>query len=214
MGQAGELTKIISTRCDWNSSLLAAGAYILNLAQINTIAPATAQAEFLRCCGSTRWAVAMTAGRPFHTPAQLLAEAEEIWRRLAPEDWREAFAHHPKIGDLDNLRQKFAGTWQWSTGEQQGVPDAEEQVLQALAAGNTAYEEKFGYIFIVCATGKNAAEMLAILQLRLPNAPETEITIAAQEQKKITRIRLHKLLELDPPSAAFLLDLDTKATAP
>ena len=166
----------------------------MTLAHLNQLDPAAAQPELQRCCGSSRWVKEMISHRPFHDEAQLFAVAEQIWRRLAPEDWREAFSHHPRIGDLNSLREKFAHTRQWSTGEQAGMQDAAEEVLEALASGNTAYENKFGYIFIVCATGKSAAEMLAVLQQRLPHDPALEIKIAAEEQNKITRIRLEKLL--------------------
>ncbi len=131
---------------------------------------------------------------PFQTKEELFAAAEEIWFKLLPNDWLEAFAHHPKIGDLNSLRAKFASTQQWAAGEQAGVSAASEEVLKALAEGNTQYESKFGYLFIVCATGKSAAEMLAILQSRLPNDHATELQIAAIEQSKITKIRLEKLL--------------------
>jgi 2-oxo-4-hydroxy-4-carboxy-5-ureidoimidazoline decarboxylase len=169
----------------------------MNLARLNNLNQQTAQVEFLRCCGSLQWAQAMSARRPFQDEAQLFAAAEEIWRQLPPEEWREAFSHHPKIGDLDSLRQRFAATRQWSEGEQTGMQGATEETLAALAAGNAAYEKKFGYIFIVCATGKSADEMLAILQHRLPHAPAVEIKIAAEEQNMITKIRLEKLLHTD-----------------
>lgn len=131
---------------------------------------------------------------PFQNKEELLAAAEEVWFKLLPNDWLEAFAHHPKIGDLNSLRAKFASTRQWAEGEQASVSTASEEVLRALAEGNAAYERKFGYIFIVCATGKSAEEMLAILQARLPNEHATELFLAAVEQSKITRIRLEKLL--------------------
>lgn len=166
----------------------------MTLAYFNNLAQASALAELLRCCGATRWAVAMAQRRPFGSEAELLTAAEEIWQNLAPEDWREAFLHHPKIGDLAGLRAKFASTRQWSEGEQAGVAGAAEEILHALAQGNEAYERKFGFIFIVCATGKSAEEMLALLQQRLPNEPELELKIAAAEQAKITKIRLEKLL--------------------
>ena len=125
----------------------------------------------------------------------LLHQATKIWNDLTEADWREAFTHHPKIGgDVAALREKFASTSTWAEGEQAAVKEASQATLEALAAGNTAYEQKFGYIFIVCATGKTAAEMLALLQARLPNTPEIEIIIAMGEQDKITRIRLEKLL--------------------
>lgn len=166
----------------------------MTLIDLNNLALQTAQTEFLRCCGASRWAQEMAARRPFHDEARLFAAAEEIWQGLSPEDWREAFSHHPKIGDLDGLRKKFSSTRQWSADEQAGLAGVAETTLQALAEGNEAYEKKFGYIFIVCATGKSAEEMLALLQQRLRNDPGIEITVAAEEQNKITKIRLEKLL--------------------
>ncbi|MNT52311.1 OHCU decarboxylase [compost metagenome] len=120
--------------------------------------------------------------------------AEHIWRGLGPEDWKEAFEHHPRIGDLDSLKAKYANTRDWAAGEQSGAASAPEEVLQALAEGNQTYEAKFGHLFIVCATGKTAKEMLDLLQARLPNAPQVELGIAADEQRKITRLRLEKLI--------------------
>ena len=109
-------------------------------------------------------------------------------------DILEAFSHHPKIGaNIETLRAKFQQTAGWSASEQASVSQASDAVLQALAQGNIDYEAKFGYIFIVCATGKSAAEMLNLLQARLVNTPADEIKLAAAEQAKITRIRLEKL---------------------
>lgn len=148
----------------------------------------------LRCCGSKRWADAMAAGHPYRSRAQLLGEAERIWWRLGDGDWIEAFAHHPQIGtDLPALREKYGPTLDWSAGEQAGVEQADDETLAALAAGNVAYLERFGYIFIVCATGKSAAEMLELLRARLDNPPAAELRIAAGEQAKITALRLEKL---------------------
>lgn len=163
------------------------------LDRLNALLPQEALAEFMRCCGTKRWARGMTARRPFHSRSTLLAGAESLWSLLTAADWREAFSHHPKIGDVEGLRRKFATTSAWTAGEQSGIVGAEEEVLTALARGNADYEAKFGYIFIVCATGKSAAEMREILQGRLPNGPRTELRIAAEEQKKITRLRLEKL---------------------
>jgi 2-oxo-4-hydroxy-4-carboxy-5-ureidoimidazoline decarboxylase len=135
----------------------------------------------------------MTARRPFRHEADLFGAADQIWRGLTRADWLEAFASHPKIGDLDSLRTKFATTGAWAAGEQAGVAGAAEAVLQSLADGNAAYEAKFGYIFIVCASGKTAEEMLALLRQRLVNDPDEELRIAAAEQMKITCSRLAKL---------------------
>lgn len=130
---------------------------------------------------------------------ELLEDAEEIWFELSTDDWKEAFSHHPKIGDVDSLKKKFDAvdlvTTGWASGEQSGVNTASPQLLEALAEGNRQYEEKFGYIFIVCATGKSAEEMLGILHQRLRNSPEEEIKIAADEQNNITKLRLEKLVE-------------------
>ena len=137
----------------------------------------------------------MAARRPFSDAAQLLQAAEDIWWNLSDRDWLEAFSHHPKIGNVDNLRKKFASTASWSEGEQKGVNRASEKTLEQLAKGNNDYESKYGYIFIVCASGKSAEEMLAILQQRLHNKPAEELKIAAGEQSKITAIRLEKLCQ-------------------
>jgi 2-oxo-4-hydroxy-4-carboxy-5-ureidoimidazoline decarboxylase len=166
---------------------------MIDLNALNSWSEAEARAAFLRCCGSTRWTAYMTAIRPFLSEVNLFAAAEDAWRGLAREDWLEAFAAHPRIGDVDSLRKKFAATAAWSAQEQAGVSGASDEVLLALAEGNRAYEAKFGYLFIVCATGKTAAEMLALLRRRLGNAPEEELLHAAAEQAKITHLRLQKL---------------------
>ncbi len=166
----------------------------MTLDHLNTMPEEEASAAFLRCCGATQWAQQMTTRRPFADPDALLAAADEIWAGLSQDDWLEAFAHHPRIGDLESLRTRFAGTRAWAAGEQAGTATASEEVLHALAEGNRAYEERFGYIFIVCATGKSADEMLDLLHVRLPNASAAELPIAAEEQRKITRLRLEKLI--------------------
>jgi 2-oxo-4-hydroxy-4-carboxy-5-ureidoimidazoline decarboxylase len=150
----------------------------------------TARRVLYACCGSTRWVERMLARVPFESETALLAAAGEEWRALGPDDWREAFSHHPKIGDREALRKRFPATHHLSQQEQAGVAGATEDVLEALAEGNRAYEEKFGYIFIVCATGLTAEEMLERLRARLPNDPDVEMGIAAGEQEKITAIRL------------------------
>jgi len=164
------------------------------LQRLNDRTAAEARADLLRCCGSSRWAEALLAQRPFAEAESLYVAAESLWWDLEPADWREAFAHHPRIGDLDSLRSRFASTESWAAREQSGAQKAPEELLTALAEGNQAYEERFGYIFIVCATGKSDEEMLALLLRRLANVPQDEIRIAAAEQAKITRLRLEKLL--------------------
>ena len=164
------------------------------LSRLNESPAGEAGEELRRCCGAARWVEGMTARRPFSDGEALLAGADEVWWGLEESDWREAFAHHPKIGDADALRERFASTRQWAAGEQAGVRSATEETLIALAAGNRAYEGRFGHIFIVCASGKSADEMLSLLRARLPNEPRDEIRIAAGEQARITRIRLERLL--------------------
>ena len=166
----------------------------MTLAQLNTLSPDQARSEFIRCCGSAVWALRMTDSRPFTTVMDVYDTAGRIWQDLPEQDWKEAFSHHPKIGDLKSLKEKFAATANWAGGEQAGVKGAEEDVLHELAEGNRLYESRFGYIFIVCATGKTAGEMLAMLRTRLENDPAGEIKIAGAEQAKITRLRLEKLL--------------------
>lgn len=132
----------------------------------------------------------MAARRPFDSRERALEAAREEWFALNEDEWREAFAHHPRIGDVEGLRRKFGASRVLSEREQAGVDDASEEVLQALLEGNREYEARFGHIFIVCATGKSAGEMLALLRARLHNAPEEEIRIAAEEHAKICELRL------------------------
>ncbi|UOQ53132.1 2-oxo-4-hydroxy-4-carboxy-5-ureidoimidazoline decarboxylase [Hymenobacter cellulosivorans] len=166
----------------------------MTLSELNSL-PAPARAEALaKCCGATAWVQQLNVAFPIVDSDTLFQQAQDIWHRLCEADWREAFTHHPKIGDVNSLKEKFASTSQWAEGEQGAVKQASQETLEALAAGNNAYEQKFGYIFIVCATGKSAEEMLALLQARLPNSPEQEIRVAMAEQDKITRLRLKKLL--------------------
>lgn len=162
------------------------------LAALHAMSEEEAFEALHRCCGSTRWARAMATARPFAHRDHLVGEAERRWWWLDEADWKEAFAHHPRIGDLDNLRERFASA-AYSEAEQAGVLDADEGVLQALAEGNRAYEERFGFLFLVFASGTTAPQMLALLRDRLHNRPEDEIRFAAAEQVKITRLRLEKL---------------------
>ena len=147
----------------------------------------------LSYCGSGAWVARMLAHRPFGSDEQLHAMARQEWFALTPDDWREAFRHHPKIGDRASLAARFPRTAAWSEDEQRGAAGASGDTLDALAEGNRAYEEKFGYIFIVCATGKSAGEMLELLGERLRNDPQEELMIAAGEQAKIMELRLRRL---------------------
>jgi 2-oxo-4-hydroxy-4-carboxy-5-ureidoimidazoline decarboxylase len=166
----------------------------MTVEELNRLPEPEARATLERCCGSAAWVARMCASRPFADLDHVFREAERAGEPLRRDDWLEAFAHHPRIGDVEALRERFAGTATWASEEQRGASSGGEAMLAALAEGNRAYEEKFGYIFIVCATGKSADEMLALLRARLPHDPESELPIAAGEQMKITRIRLAKLL--------------------
>jgi 2-oxo-4-hydroxy-4-carboxy-5-ureidoimidazoline decarboxylase len=162
---------------------------LLNQARVNDAA-----AALRRCCGSERWVQAMLAARPYASSPELYALAEQVWQSLSADDYLEAFSHHPQIGEnLSALRQRFAATAALSAHEQAGVADAEEAVLLALREGNRAYRERFGFSFIVCASGKSAREMLALLEARSQSDRESELALAAAEQAKITRLRLEGL---------------------
>jgi OHCU decarboxylase len=165
-----------------------------DLAWLNSLPAEEAAQELLQCCGSKRWARNVAAARPFHTFEELSKRANEIWQSLDRDDWLEAFRSHPKIGEKKTAETVSAQTRQWSGHEQAGVNTASTETTNALAALNRAYEEKFGYIFIICATGKTSDEMLAALRERLDHDAVEELPIAAAEQSKITRLRLKKLL--------------------
>jgi OHCU decarboxylase len=163
--------------------------------RVNELSNDGAQAEFLKCCGSKRWARMMSEARPFANLGSLIVNAGSIWFGLSREDWLEAFSAHPKIGGKKAAAQQPEQAQSWSAQEQSGLSASALQTKAALAAGNEAYEERFGFIFIVCATGKSAEEMLSILNERMGNDRETELLNAAEEQAKITALRLAKLLE-------------------
>ena len=161
--------------------------------RIDEASPETARGLLRSCCGSTRWVERMLALRPFGATDRMLFAARREWFALTPADWTEAFSHHPKIGDRESLRARFPATHQLSEREQAGMGAASDQTIEALAQGNAAYERRFGYIFIVCATGKSAGEMLDLLTARLQNDPVTEIRVAAEQQDEITELRLRQL---------------------
>lgn len=157
---------------------------------IDAADPAQARALLRVCCGAQRWIERMMARRPFKDRETALRAARAEWFALSPADWMEAFTHHPRIGDRDAMRAKFAATRTLSEREQAGVIGAGDDVLDALLEANRTYEARFGYIFIVCASGKSAEEMLDILRARLSNDPATEIRVAAEEHAKICELRL------------------------
>jgi OHCU decarboxylase len=165
------------------------------LERLNALSREAAAAELLKCCGSQNWARRTADERPFDDLTQLLETADRIWWTLDRADWLEAFRHHPKIGEKRAAeRSVTAAARRWSEEEQSGTRAAAPQTMDALLAANRVYEQKFGYIFIVCATGKSTEEMLALLGARLGNDAGTELRIAAEEQRRITHLRLEKLL--------------------
>ncbi|HEV2149039.1 MAG TPA: 2-oxo-4-hydroxy-4-carboxy-5-ureidoimidazoline decarboxylase [Longimicrobiaceae bacterium] len=166
--------------------------------RLNSLPPGEAERELLACCGSREWARRMAAGRPFRDAAELLERADATWWTLDEAAWREAFRSHPRIGEGKAEARQTERERAWSADEQTGMRTAAEETQRALAAGNRAYEARFGFIYIVCATGKTADEMLALLEQRLANDPATELRTAAEEQRKITRLRLEKLLAAHP----------------
>jgi OHCU decarboxylase len=162
-------------------------------ATLNALDQNAAIAALTNCCAATAWVCGMLAARPFADDNAVFATSESIAATLAESDWLEAFAAHPLIGDVDSLRKKYAATKQLAAGEQSGVDVASETTLRELSELNRNYFARFGFIFIVFATGKTADEMLAILKSRIDNDREQEIANAAAEQLKITRLRLEKL---------------------
>lgn len=161
---------------------------------LNQLSPAEATTALQQCCGSTRWAQQMVAARPYQNLGELIRRANDIWWSLDHRDWLEAFRSHPKIGERKAAQTVSTQAREWSGQEQAGVSSASQQTITSLAALNRAYEERFGFIFIICATGKSPDEMLSALRERLDNEADAELKIAAAEQNKITALRLKKLL--------------------
>jgi OHCU decarboxylase len=164
------------------------------LNRLNSLDPGQAEKEFLKCCGSGEWAKRMIVERPFEDFDDLIAKAERVWWLLESRDWLEAFQSHPKIGQKKPDQQTSAEAQAWSEQEQSGTRNSTRKTAEAMAALNNVYAEKFGFIFIVYATGKTSEEMLAILRHRLVNNPDEELLNAAAEQAKITALRLKKLV--------------------
>jgi 2-oxo-4-hydroxy-4-carboxy-5-ureidoimidazoline decarboxylase len=169
----------------------------VTLAELNNLEAAQASQLFFDCNAASRWVDAMVAGRPYSSLEALKAKARQIWSSLGESDYLEAFEAHPMIGDVDSLREKYGSTKAIAAGEQAGAATADEETLQRLARLNQEYLGKFGFIFIVFATGKSAAEMLALLESRIGNTREQEVQNAAAEQLKITLLRIDKLIPAD-----------------
>ena len=165
-----------------------------DLAWLTSLTAEEAANELLQCCGSKRWVAQMASSRPSPTLEKLLATANDVWWSLERSDWLEAFRSHPKIGEKKAADKVSAQSQQWSGQEQSGVANASQETASTLAALNHDYEQKFGFIFIICATGKTPDEMLSARRERLQHDPESELPIAATEQSKITELRLKKLL--------------------
>lgn len=169
---------------------------MITISQLNSLSKKEAFKTLAACCVSTKWISQMVESRPFHSSKELIEKAAFIWyKNCVLEDFKEAFTGHPKIGNLESLKAKFADTATWAGNEQAKVEEATQETIEALAEANILYEAKFGYIFIVSASKKSADHMLAIVNARLQHNPEDEIYVAMNEQHKITVIRLGKLIE-------------------
>jgi 2-oxo-4-hydroxy-4-carboxy-5-ureidoimidazoline decarboxylase len=164
------------------------------LARWHALPPEEAAAEVLSCCGSPVWARKLTAMRPFVDEKSLFAAANECWQRLPPADWLEAFRSHPRIGEQHAQNKTTATSAAWSKLEQSQMKDADAAILMRMQEGHRQYEERFGRIFIVCASGKRPAELLQILEHRLKNDPAQELLESAAQQQQIMQLRLRKWL--------------------
>ncbi|MBQ4832925.1 2-oxo-4-hydroxy-4-carboxy-5-ureidoimidazoline decarboxylase [Pseudoalteromonas sp. MMG010] len=162
--------------------------------KLNDLSKHQAQQELTHCCVAPRWVEGMMALWPFNTQEQIFTSAETVWQQLGESDYLAAFEGHPQIGDLSTLSKKYAATADKAGHEQSAMSEADKHTLEQMIRLNHAYLEKFGFIFIVCATGKSAAQMLTLIEQRINNDRDEELMIAAGEQAKITKIRLEKLL--------------------
>jgi OHCU decarboxylase len=164
-----------------------------DISWLNELPEEELRKSFLDCCGSQAWVEQMLAQRPFAGIEKLLDSADRLWSALEEEDWLEAFRHHPPIGAKKASAKQSRKAKGWSSGEQSRAQSASPETLAQLAAANQEYFAKFGNVFLICASGKSAEEILETLRARLPNDAPTETRIAAEEQRKITRLRLEKL---------------------
>jgi 2-oxo-4-hydroxy-4-carboxy-5-ureidoimidazoline decarboxylase len=165
------------------------------LARWNALDPISAASEILPCCGSQAWAKALAATRPITDEPILFQASTTIWRALPEAAWQQAFDSHPRIGQQHARRHATEQSLRWSAREQSAAISTEDSTKQALAEANRRYEEKFHRIFIVCANGRSSAEILNILESRMNNDPATELREAAEQQRQITELRLHRWLE-------------------
>jgi 2-oxo-4-hydroxy-4-carboxy-5-ureidoimidazoline decarboxylase len=163
------------------------------LARWNSLDAAEAAREALPCCGSQTWAAELAARRPIVDEPSLLETSEAIWHALPEQAWREAFDSHPRIGQQSAASHATTESLRWSAKEQHNVI-ADGDAKLALADANHRYKQRFGRIFIICATGKSSAEILRLLEARLHNDDSTELREAAEQQRQITQLRLKKWL--------------------
>jgi 2-oxo-4-hydroxy-4-carboxy-5-ureidoimidazoline decarboxylase len=166
----------------------------MSIIVLNALQPQAAHLAFMQCCTANTWVSRMVAAMPYNNLAALSAQADLSWKNLTEADYLQAFEGHPKIGDVSSLREKYRSTEKIAAGEQSGVNTATEQALSELKQLNDDYQEKFGFIFIVCATGKTATQMLDILVKRYANNRAEEIINAAEEQRKIFQLRIEKMI--------------------
>lgn len=165
----------------------------MTLDDFNALSDDRAGEVLAACCGAHRWVEGMMGRRPFNSVEDAIAAGNEIWGGTTESDWREAFDHHPRIGESRSATAQGHLANAWSAGEQARAAKTDDDVKRQLAEVNAAYEACFGHIYIVCAAGRSADELLGVAQSRLHNDPATELRVAAEEQRKITELRLHKL---------------------
>ena len=171
---------------------------VLTLADLNRMSADQAAPLLQSCCGAREWVRRMLDHRPFHQLDALLSTADDVWRSLSSADWLEAFSHHPRLGEQRVHAATTTMARDWSAAEQSRVSDATHISRAALADANREYEARFGYICIICATGKSVDDILAITRSRLANTPAVELPVAAEEQRRITRLRLARLIGTTP----------------
>ncbi len=169
----------------------------ISVADIDVMPADQARGLLSDCCGSAKWVNGMISRRPFKTFDRMLSAADDVADSLDSEDWLEAFAHHPRIGEQHGEKKQGEIGSEWSGVEQAGADAADSTARAEIASVNREYEMRFGHIYIVSATGKSAAELLSLARKRLDNDPEKELRVAADEQRKITKLRLTKMLAAD-----------------
>lgn len=165
----------------------------MTIAEFDHLSEAQKKELLHKCCGSSQWVDKMLHVFPIDDLVELLEEADEKWDECQKNDWLEAFDSYPETVDIESLQEKYYATADWAQVEQAGASKGSKELSAALAEGNKLYKEKFGFVFIVFATGKTSEEMLSILEERLQNNPDDELKIAAAEQIKITKNRLQNL---------------------